>query len=138
MRFLLRHGRRTSVGGRFEEIGLDEGRSGKRFPGGSAEDFNVDLDGHAGGQVQDAAEETGLLVVIVVNRVGRLELQFRTAGSRLGSWRQRRLMMVMQRTRTDVDHEVSGQGGDANQAVVQKKHHLVSRRQPKSSPGTSV
>jgi hypothetical protein len=138
MRFPSRRGGRTSACGRFEEMGLEEGGSGKRFPGGNDEDFNVDLAWRGLRQVQDAAEETGFLVVRVAGLAGRLELKVRAAGGRHLSRPQGCPMMVMQRPRTDVDHQVSGQCGDGNQAVAQNKHQFAVRQQPKPSSGTSV
>jgi hypothetical protein len=45
---------------------------------------------------------------------------------------------VMQRLRTDVDHEVRGQCGKGNQAVAQENHHVARRQQPKPSPGAGI
>ena len=139
MRFPSRPRGRTSVRGRLEEMGLDDRSSGKCLAGENAEDFNVDLARQGLRQVQDAAEQTSILLVIVAGLAGRLELKVPAAGSRHHSWPTGHLMMmVVQRPRTDVDHQVSGQGGNGNQAVAQKKHHVARRQQPTPSPGTAV
>jgi hypothetical protein len=44
----------------------------------------------------------------------------------------------MKRSRTDVDHHVSGQCGEGNQAVAPKLHHCTTRQNPKLPSGISV
>jgi len=130
---------RTCAGGEFVEMRLDGRGSGQSVPGGSDEDVNMDLAGQGLRQVQDAAEETVFLVVIVVGLAGRLVLKLPAAGSWHLSRRQGcPMMVVMQRRRTDVDHEVSSQGGKGNQAVARKKHHFATRWEPKPVRRTSV
>ena len=105
--------------GGFKEMGLDERSSGNRFPGGNDSDFNGDLAWQRLSQVQDAAKEAGFLFVIVAGLVRRLELRFAAAGIRQLIWLYGLpMMMSMQHPRTDVNHEVSGQCCDGNQAVV--------------------
>ena len=73
--------------------------------------------------MKDATEKAGFLVIIF-SRAGRLELWICVVGSRHPFWPVFRPMMMVDRTRKDVDHEVSGQCGDGNQGTAQKKLHL--------------
>jgi hypothetical protein len=117
---------------------LEESRGRERFPRERAAYFDVNLAGQGLSQVQDAAEKTGFLVVIVTGLPGWLELKFPVADSRCPGRRQRRPVMVMQRSRTDVDHEVSGQGDERYQAVMPRNHRFAFRLQPKPSSALSV
>ncbi len=116
--------------GRFEWMGPDAGSSMECFAAKRGDSFHVDGSRWELSQVKDATEKAGFLIV-GFSRDARLELRARVVGSRHPFWLVFRPMMMMNRTRKDVDHEVSGQCGDGNQGTAQKKLHLTSagRRQ---------
>jgi len=67
-------------------------------------------------QVQDAAQQaSSLIVVIDIVREGTVARQAIVAKGRRLCFGAYRPMVVMVRSRNDLDHEINGQGGDANQ-----------------------
>ena len=120
--------------GCFERREAEDGNSRRGFAGQGGDCFNVKRSREVLSQMQYATESASFLVVVViVSRVRRLDLKVRAAASHQRFWPDRRAMMVMQRPRTDVDHEVSGQGGDGNQGAAPKNHHWTVREQLDSS-----
>jgi hypothetical protein len=98
-------------------MGPDDGGSGQCFAAQRADSFNVEGSRWDLSKVKDATEKTGFLIIIF-SRSSRLEPQVRAEGNRQPSWLFFRPMM-MQHTRKDVDHQVSGQRGGGNQWMAQ-------------------
>jgi hypothetical protein len=68
-------------------------------------------------QVKDTAEKAGFLVAIVVGLAGYQKLLLDVVGNRRSFWPAFRLMM-MQRTRKEVDRQVSSQCRVADQGAA--------------------
>jgi hypothetical protein len=121
---------------RCEGMRPDEGSSREPLGGKCSDRFNLGARGQNLSQVKDTTEKARLLLIVFM-RAGCLELQVLGVRSRQPS----RLilcplMMMMQHTRKDVDHEVSGQCGGRNQRAAQNKLHL-NIRQPSEGLSSS-
>jgi hypothetical protein len=118
--------RAAGVDGVIERMGSDDGSRGQCFAARRGDSFNVEGSRWDLSHVKDATEKTRFLLLIACNRTGHLELKACVAGGRHSFWPVFR-PMVVQRTRKDVDHDVSGQCGDGNQTIALEKLHLCHR-----------
>jgi hypothetical protein len=102
-------------------MGPDQRRIGERFAGQGGDRFHLEGGREDLRKMKNAAQRATFFI-LVFGRTTCLEVQLRAARARHPCGPVCGLVM-MQPTRKDVDHKISGQRGTANQGAAQKRLH---------------